>query len=353
MSRNLRNALLSSGAVIDGASGLPLHFGAPKAELHAALNVCAVADRSPLACLLGDGPDLTDLLNRLSTNAVDALEPGAGAATVLTTAKGRIVERLFVSHLGDAGLLLVGGMRRAPAILEHLKKFTFHEETGLRDCESEFSLLSVTGPLASEALSTAGLHIPPPLGAVAGTLDGMQFHVLGHDGYTANGFSVLVAHAQAESMWQTLVLAVSKADGRPAGELALEVARVRRGVPACGTELTEDHNPLEAGLWDAVAFDKGCYVGQEVVARLNTYDKVARRLVGLRIPRGQHLIERGTRLYREDKEAGLLTSVAGLEGVETVALAYIKTRAADVGDTVQLAVPDGPEVLLEAFPLKE
>lgn len=353
MRGNLHNALLKSGAVIDGASGLPLHFGAPKAELHAALNVCTVADRSPLARLIGDGPDLADLLNRLSTNIVDALEPGSGAATVLTTAKGRIVERLFVSHLGNSGLLLVGGTGRADAVLEHVKKFTFSEQTGLCDCGSEYGLLAIGGPLASEALTTAGFETPPSLGAVEGTHDGMKVHVLGHDGYSADGFSVLVANAQADSLWQALVLAVSKTDGRPAGELALEVARVRRGIPASGSELNEDHNPLEAGLWDAVAFDKGCYVGQEVVARLNTYDKVSRRLVGLRIPQDHLVVAGGTKLYRNDKEAGSITTVSGLEGVETVALGYVKTRSADIGDSVQLGAADGPTVSLHAFPMKD
>ncbi|NIM63919.1 MAG: hypothetical protein GTN89_08360 [Acidobacteria bacterium] len=353
MREQLHNALLKSGAVIDGASGLPLHFGAPKAELHAALNVCSVADRSPLMRLIGDGPDLADLLNRLSTNAVDALEPGRGATTVLTTAKGRIVERLFVTHLGEAGLALVGGTGRTGAVLDHLKKYTFSEQTGLRDGSTEYALLAIGGPSAREALGVAGIEAPEPLGAVEAMHDGLKIYVLGHDGYAADGFSILVSYGQAGSLWQALVLAVSKTDGRPAGELALEVARVTRGVPAAGTELNEDHNPLEAGLWDAVAFDKGCYVGQEVVARLNTYDKVSRRLFGLRIPENQPLVTAGTPLYRERQEVGAITTVAGLEGAATVAMAYVKTRSADVGDAVHLGTAGGPAVNLQAFPLSE
>jgi len=352
MHGNLHNALLQSGAVIDGASALPLHFGAPKAELHAALNVCTVADRSPLARLIGDGPDLADLINRLSTNAVVDLRPRHGAATVLTSAKGRIVERLFVTHLGEAGLLLVGGNGRTDAILRHLKTFTFAEQTGLRDCGSDYGLLAIGGPLAREVLTTAGLEIPPPLGSVAAIQDGIGVHVLGHDGYSTEGFSVLVANEQAGSLWQTLVLAVSKADGRAAGELALEAARIRRGIPA-GSELNENYNPLEAGLWDAVAFDKGCYVGQEVVARLNTYDKVSRRLVGLRLPGTVPVVSGETRLYRDGKEAGIVTSVAVIEGIESVALGYVKVKTATVGDTVQLGAADGPDIALHAFPMKD
>ena len=176
-----------------------------------------------------------------------------------------------------------------------------------------------------------------------------QSAFLGHDGNSPDGYSVLVPREQAGSLWQQLVLAVSKTDGRPAGELALEVARVRSGIPAAGTELTDSYNPLEAGLRSAVSFDKGCYIGQEVVARLNTYDKVSRRLVGMVIPADALTVAGETPLYRGDKQAGVITSVAGLKGVETVALGYTKTRIADIGDTVQLGSADGCSVPLHDF----
>ena len=351
MSQTLRDALLKSGAVIDGASGLPLHFGAPRAELHSALNVCSLATRSTLAVLLGDGPDLADLLNRLSTKALTELESGAGADTVLTTSKGRIVERLFVAHLGEPGLLLVGGIGRAGAVLEHIAKYTFAERTGLRDLGESFRLLALGGPLAAEALSTAGFEAPPPLGCIGGTQDGVSVFVLGHDGSSPDGYSILVPGDQAGSLWRQLVLAVSKTDGRPVGELALEVARVRHGIPAAGAELTVDYNPLEAGLRSAVSFDKGCYVGQEVVARLDTYDKVSRRLVGMVIPDDVLVVAGETALFRNNKKAGVITSVAGLEGAETVALGYVKTRVAAAGNTVQLGSADGHTVILHDFPI--
>ena len=78
---------------------------------------------------------------------------------------------------------------------------------------------------------------------------------------------------------------------------------------------------------------------------------VSRRLVGLRIPQDHLAVTGGTKLYRSEREVGVVTSVAGLEGLETVALGYVKTRAAGIGDTVQLGAADGPTVSLEAFPM--
>jgi glycine cleavage system aminomethyltransferase T len=103
----LRAALAEAGAVID-AEGRVRHFGNEQAELRALFRECALVDQSGLGRLLGRGEDLLGLLHRLSTGAVRQIVPGAGAQTVLTSPKGRIVERLFLHHLGHAGLLLVG-----------------------------------------------------------------------------------------------------------------------------------------------------------------------------------------------------------------------------------------------------
>ncbi|HKQ62979.1 MAG TPA: glycine cleavage T C-terminal barrel domain-containing protein, partial [Candidatus Polarisedimenticolaceae bacterium] len=131
----------------------------------------------------------------------------------------------------------------------------------------------------------------------------------------------------------------------------LECWRVLRGVPAAGAELNEEHNPLEAGLWDAVSFDKGCYVGQEVVARLRTYDKVARRLVGLEFAAGTLPPERGTPLFDAGREVGSVTSALRLPGGRTIALGYVKPRQVELEQEVRAADAEGgPIARLVALP---
>ena len=88
-------------------------------------------------------------------------------------------------------------------------------------------------------------------------------------------------------------------------------------------------------------------------AALEALDFSARRLIGLRIPEDQLVVAGGTKFYCDEKEAGVVTSVAGLEGVETVALGYVKTRIADIGDSVRLGAVDGPTVTLHAFPIQD
>jgi folate-binding protein YgfZ len=340
MDHSLRETLLRSGANLDGSSHMALHFGDAAAELRAALDCCAIVDRSDLGRVLAGGGDLLDLLNRLSTGAVKDLQAGQGRSTVLTTPKGRIVERLFVHHLGQRGVLLVGGPGAAPRIIDHLDRFTFAEQTGLTEANESLCQLALVGPRAGEALQAAGLDHPEPNGNVAATFEGTSVFVLGQDGFSSDGFSVLVASDMAGSMWQALNLACSKCGGRPAGSLAAESWRILRGLPASGHELTEDYNPLEAGLSDAVSFDKGCYVGQEVVARLNTYDKVSRVLVGLDFPEGSTPPGPGAPIYFQQDDVGRLTSIAVPPGwSHPVALAYLKRRVAEAGIELNVGAP--------------
>ena len=111
---------------------------------------------------------------------------------------------------------------------------------------------------------------------------------------------------------------------------ALDALRIERGVPAFGRELTEAFNPLEAGLIDIISFTKGCYVGQEVVARLNTYDKVQKRLMRMRWDDGAGP-EPGAKLVLDGKQVGVVTSAADSPAGSGVGLGYVRLAHASEG----------------------
>jgi hypothetical protein len=327
MTDRLRETWLHAGAVFAPGGRSPRHFGDPVAELRAVLQHCALADGSDLTRLVATGPDYLGLLQRLSTGDVASLEPGGGRPTVLTSSKGRIVERLFVHRRGEREVLTVAGTAAGPRVLKHLSRFTFAEKTGLTDATDDTFQFLVVGPRASAALERVGLGRPDPFSLVTGRLDGTRVEVLGHDGLSAEGLSIVGPVGAAPGVWTTLASGIADAGGRTAGSEPLEARRVLRGLPAAGRELTEDRNPLEAGLWDAVSFDKGCYVGQEVVARLRTYDKVSRSLVGLRLPAGTAPPRAGAPLFDGDWKTGEVTSATLPPGHRApVALAYVRRK---------------------------
>jgi folate-binding protein YgfZ len=140
----------------------------------------------------------------------------------------------------------------------------------------------------------------------------------------------------------------------PAGDRAVEAWRILRGLPDNGSELTEERNPLEAGLWDAVSFSKGCYVGQEVVARLNTYDKVTRDLRGLTFPEGVEPPERGAPLLAGPRRVGEITSALRPPGRPgAVALGFVKREHSDPGTRLDAGGDGGVRATVVELPFEQ
>jgi len=340
-------ALAASGAELDGA-GRPASFGDVPGERDAAMCRAVLADRSDAARIDSAGRDILDLLHRLSTQDLKDLTPGLGRATVLTTPKGRIVERLFILPLAARSTLLVGGRvpGTAQKVLAHLARFTFAEDTALADVTAATRQIVLLGPAARTTAAAAGLPAPAPLACTKVDLAGIEVSALGLDGDGGPGISLVVAAAAAPALWSALVTRLKPLGVRPAGDQALEARRVALGLPAPGAELTEEHNPLEAGLWNAVSFTKGCYVGQEVVARLRTYDKVSKHLVGLIVDGGAPPPPVGAALARDGRTVGTVTSsIPETAAARVVALAFVKRDAAGAGTRLTVASPPGAVVV--------
>jgi len=295
--------------------------------LPAAIGRAALADRSELGRLIGTGPDLLGLLHRLSTGDVSGLQPGEGRATVLTSAKGRIVEWLSVHHLGEGGVLLVAGPHAAARVLSHLKKYTFAERTELADVTEDTFAFALVGPRWPESAIAAALPALAPYGVATSAVAGARVHAARTNGFDADGLLVVGRRDDAGAVRAALLAAVASVEGGAIDAAGFEAWRITRGLPAPGHELTEEHNPLEAGLLDAISFTKGCYVGQEVVARLNTYDRVSRKLVRLTLPAGVPAPAAGAVVSHAGSPIGVITSAIVPPGeTASVALAYVKTR---------------------------
>ena len=337
------DALLQAGGSL-GAGGRARHFGDPRRELEAALHACALLDRGDRARISATGRDVLDLLHRLSTQDLRTLAPGDGRSAVLTTPKGRIVDRILVHALAEGEVLILAGPGCAGRVISHVRRFMFAEDATLAEVGDQGVLLAIVGPEAPRALEALGLPAPPRWGVVRVELESCPVHLLGHDGWQAEGISVLARAEHASTIWRSLRVGVESVGGRPAGDEAAEARRILRGDPEADRELSEAFNPLEAGLSDAVSFDKGCYVGQEVVARLRTYDKVSRCLIGLLLPAGARSPERGAEVRTGTEPVGVVTSAIVPPGAaRAVAIASVKRRDVPTEPaTLEVLTPDGP-----------
>ncbi|MFG0316216.1 MAG: YgfZ/GcvT domain-containing protein [Planctomycetota bacterium JB042] len=294
----------------------------PSAEVAAALEGCAVLEPGADLLLL-TGEDRVDLLQRISANDVKALTPGTWHWNCLTTAKGRLVDRVRILASDDS-LLLLGTAGRGGAIEAWLDQYTITEDVQVEDVSGDLQLLHLVGPRAIE-IARRFLDVDPrslPAGGLAeATAAGDAVTVLRTEGNLADPGVLLVVPANDVDAVRGVA---ADAGATPLSAEAWDAVRVTVGLPRVGVDVTEDHHPLEAGLWDGVSFDKGCYVGQEVLARLRNYDKIQRRLVTLALG-GE--AEPGAELFADGKPVGTLTTVVSSPWLDAPrALGYVKTR---------------------------
>jgi folate-binding protein YgfZ len=322
-----------------GGQAVPLHYGSPADEFASAHSGVVVIRRSHEGRLRVTGRDRLDLLHRMSTNDVNSLKPGAAQETVLTTPIARIVDLLWVVNRGETGLCLTSP-GRATAVRRWLAGYIFYnDKVRFEDVSAELGQLGLFGPRAAE-VADAWLPGASALAEDRFVEDGESLVLRGRP-LAGGGFTVIAPQAQVESLWERAL----QAGAAPAGEKAYQWLRIEAGIPAAGHELTDNYIPLEANLWPAVSFTKGCYIGQEIIARMESRGKLARRLAGLRL---EAPVAEGVavRTGEEGPAAGTITSAAELPGYGPVALAFLRTAQADTGTRVRVGEVAGEIVEL-------
>ena len=274
------------------------------------------------------------------------LPDGSGAHTVLTSNKGRIVDVIFVLRQPDHLLLLTGNGNET-RVTEWIDFYTIIEDTEVEDVTPVTAAISLMGPGAPALVaSLAGTAAAPPGNGGASTvaLDGIHATAIRRDLGSIPAYDLIASSTDGQGLRD----AVTDAGACPIGPEAVELARIEQGVPAFGAELNESYNPLEAGLQHLVSYTKGCYIGQEVIARLTTYDKVQKRLVRLSWPSGADL-GAGAKLVLDGRQAGIVTSGAhDPRSGSGVGLGYVRKALAGAG--TQLASEAGTPVDVAGVP---
>jgi len=303
----------------------------PQASLQeaytAAHSGAIVVDRSDLGMLKFSGQTRLDLINRMSTQNVVNLQPGQGAATVLTSDIGRIIDRLIL-YADEESIYCLTGEDHGAGVAAYLRRFVFFmDDFQIEDLSAATAVLAIYGTQADQHLSALFEEVDIPLHHWRRTdLNGAAIYLHRTDAIAGEGYFVTCLEGDRPALEQAVV----EAGITPVDEAAFEYLRIESQVPRFGRELTLDYIPLEAGLWDDVSFDKGCYTGQEIIARLESRGRLAKRLV--RLTAGEPLSV-GSTLTAGTKSAGAVTSAAdGPQGVQ--ALAYVKTAILEQGTTL-------------------
>ena len=309
------------------------------AELAALRDGAAVAEPGRRALVGVGGRDALDWLDRLSSAPVKDLPAGCCRGATLMDGKGKLRADLRVIRLTDEWLLEIPASH-APALLRVLDMFILRDQVELRDRSASHRWLAVLGPSAAAVMERCALPRPAACdgdGAVA--IDAASGAlVLPSRLYGAPGFDLALPAAALDALRGRLVAA----GATPAGVEALSIARIEAGVPWFAEDLADGVIPLEAGLDADVSITKGCYPGQEVVARISNLGQVARKLVRLSAAwsgDAPPALAAGTLTgtgERAGQEAGKLTSFAhDPTRRRTVALGFVRRAFWEPGTRVQ------------------
>ncbi|MEM7588380.1 MAG: hypothetical protein AAF560_33640 [Acidobacteriota bacterium] len=312
----------------------PADYGDADSEFDAMNHGCAIADRSGRGRLEMTGEDRARFLHGLVTCDVKALEPGQGTYGFVTSVKGRVMSDLVILALEDRLWIDLPPMA-GEEISAHLSKYIIVDRVELGTLESHLPL-TLIGP---ETGSVLGLDELPTEDwqHVEATVHGAAAHVvrepLHGPGGTSSAWTLWVESSAAADLFSALV----QAGARPAGHSAFDRLRVTASRPLFGIDFDAANFPQETGLDEqAVSYTKGCYLGQEVVARIHYRGGVNRRLLGLELEDGSDTAGLvGSALSSDGRECGVLTSVAETAGGTSVGLSIVHQRA-EVGTEVEI-----------------
>jgi len=298
-----------------------------------------------------DGTDALDLLNRLSTNDLTQLAQGAGALTVLVTDKARIIDVLTVLR-SNHGIRLLGSHGTAASIVQWLRKYIVIDDARPRDRTAEYVSIDVEGPRSPDLLrELTGMDVSALAMAhgVEATINLVTVTVVRQPARCELRYRLLVAANDAEPLIQLLQSLGTVPELDPATDTYL---RVMAGMGQIGHEWTDAYNPLEAGLLHMTSFTKGCYIGQEVIARLDSYNKVKQRVMGIV---GGTELRQGDALYSNDAQVGVVTSIStGAQSNKHYGLAYVRREVALPDNVVECRNQHGTtSAVLRQLPMEE
>jgi folate-binding protein YgfZ len=320
----------------------PRELDAPAVEIEALVSGAAVHDLGWLRRVAVRGEDRFRWLSGMVTNTVSDLPPNAGAWNLILNAQGRILGDLTVWREGDNLELVISG-NQYEKLLAHLEHFIIMDDVELVPLGQEpgaaETALGVAGPKADEVFARIGLpSLAQPMTATRVEWNGLDLRILrGYDALTKH-YEIWTPAAGAKRLWLTL----STGGATPIGFVMLDAFRVVEGIPAYGVDIFERDLPQETSQMRALHFNKGCYLGQEIVERIRSRGNVHRHLRSLELEGS--LPVSGTELKSGDTQAGQITSAVELPvagGNRIFALGMIRAEAEARNEPLSYAAGTG------------
>ncbi len=304
--------------------------------LHAARSGAALYNSSEWVKIIVSDRDRLRFLHNQSTADFEKRQAGEVCDTVFITATARTID-LATALILDDEVLLIGSPTRRKYLFDWLDRYIFFaDRVKLTDVTDTLASFTLMGAASTELLERLGCQNLAGLTQTSHQLypiEGMEIRLANGTELGLPGYRLICDRDDSAALQQALTdLGAAIVD-----ENAWECLRIEQGRPKPDAELTEDYNPLEVGLWDTISFSKGCYIGQETIARLNTYKGVKQHLWGIKLAGN---VPVGTAITVAGEKVGILTSQIETEA-GIVGLGYVRSKAGGVGLKVALDDVEG------------
>ncbi|WP_373540440.1 folate-binding protein YgfZ [Chamaesiphon sp.] len=304
--------------------------------IQAAQSGVAIYDSSHWGKIVVSDRDRLRFLHNQSTADFEKRQVGEGCDTVFVTSTARTIDLATGLILDDEVLLIVSPNRRE-YLFNWLDRYIFFaDRVQLKDVTDSLASFTIIGTESAGILAQLGspqLTDLPVHSHQLVNIDGVEFRIAIGTELGLPGYRLIGDRAKSAALRE----AIANLGAVTLTEDAWECLRIDRGRPKPDAELTEDYNPLEVGLWDTISFSKGCYIGQETIARLNTYQGVKQYLWGIKLAGNTSA---GTAITVDGDKVGVLTSCMEVDG-EIRGLGYVRSKAGGVGLKVMVGDVDG------------
>jgi folate-binding protein YgfZ len=326
------------GAQLDSTNS-PVSFSDAVEEYWTIKKAAGIADVSSSGRLIITGKDRVAFLNGLLTSDVSKIDEDGGQHSALLNPKARVLADLYLYRQPDS-ILVDTGNSPGPRVKDDLERFVITEDVQVKNASTDLVHLTVQGPrspqVIKETLRVGVEHLKPLRHTSLGPST-----IIARDRTGTMGYDIVLPSIEAEALWQGFLLKAGDVEIRPVGSKAMETLRVEAGYPKYGVDLDQDTIVLEAGFKDAISFTKGCYLGQEVVARATHIGRVNKQLVKLEVASTVPPAPR-SKLVSNGSESGYTTSAAYSPGLGKVAaLAYANRDYAKEGSKLTVDTPSG------------
>lgn len=288
-----------------------------------------IYNRSGSVVLKLSGNDVLEFLQRISTNDISSLESNSFKTTIFTNEKGRFIDRTSLIRIDD-DFFLVGSKKNETMLKRWIEKYIITEDVKIENYSEKYVILDVIGPQAESYLTLiCGKEVDSLKNNILHKfdVDGKNFALLKKEGYKESLYWIFSNTENAVPLLDFMLEQTSVFDLSMVGEKAFNFYRISNKIPAFPNEINSNFNPHEAGLINDISFSKGCFIGQEVITRLKTYDKVQKKLEQVKIE-GELPLTVPLDMYdSNNNDAGTLTTIEpSINNNHYEGLAYIRTK---------------------------